>query len=297
MYFSFGGLVLLAPLGYVLMYGKLGFPVMGARGSGIATAVVLWAEMLGFAIYVLKHRNYRDLNLRGRFAKPDFRKIGPLLHIGLPMAVTLLMEAGLFVAVALLIGRLGETVTAGHHVALNVASVAFMIPLGLSMAITVRVGNAAGRRDVAGVRYAGLSGIALVLVTQFISSGVMLAFPEAIARLYTSDVAVIAMASQLLVLAGFFQFSDGIQVASNGALRGLKDTRVPMGITLFAYWVVGMPVGWWLAFHRDMGARGMWMGLIAGLSMAAILLFARFWRSSVKGNWRNDPDVPMPFHT
>jgi len=174
-----------------------------------------------------------------------------------------------------------------------------MIPLGLAMAITVRVGNAAGRRDVAGVRYAGLSGIALVLVTQFVSSGVMLAFPESIARLYTSDAGVIAMASQLLVLAGFFQFSDGIQVASNGALRGLKDTRVPMGITLFAYWVVGMPVGWWLAFHRDMGARGMWMGLIAGLSMAAILLFARFWRSSAKGAWQNDPDTaaPMPFHT
>ena len=299
MYFSFGGLVVLAPLGYVLMYGKLGFPVMGARGSGIATAIVLWLEMLGFAIYVLKHRNYRDLNLRGRMARPDRRQIAQLLHIGLPMAVTLLMEAGLFVAVALLIGRLGETVTASHHVALNVASVAFMIPLGLSMAITVRVGNAAGRRDVAGVRYAGLSGIALVLVTQFVSSGIMLLFPAAIASLYTHDAAVIATASQLLILAGFFQFSDGIQVASNGALRGLKDTRVPMAITLFAYWIVGMPIGWWLAFGHGLGARGMWMGLIAGLSMAAILLFARFLRSSAKGRWRDDPDTakPMPFHT
>ncbi|URL58248.1 MATE family efflux transporter [Luteibacter flocculans] len=299
MYFSFGGLLVLAPLGYVLMYGKLGLPVLGARGSGIATAIVLWLEMLGFAIYVLKHRNYRDLHLRQRMAVPNTKQIGQLLHIGVPMAVTLLMEAGLFVAVALLIGRLGETVTASHHVALNVASVAFMIPLGLSMAITVRVGNAAGRRDVAGVRYAGMSGITLVLVTQFVSSGVMLLFPEAIARLYTNDAAVIATASQLMILAGFFQFSDGIQVASNGALRGLKDTRVPMGITLFAYWGVGMPVGWWLAFHHDLGARGMWMGLIAGLSMAAILLFARFWRSSAKGNWRNDPETaaPLPFHT
>jgi MATE family multidrug resistance protein len=215
------------------------------------------------------------------------------------MAVTLLMEAGLFVAVALLIGRLGETVTAGHHVALNVASVAFMIPLGLSMAITVRVGNAAGRRDAMGVRYAGMSGITLVLVTQFISSGIMLSLPGPIARLYTSDAAVIAMASQLLILAGFFQFSDGIQVASNGALRGLKDTRVPMGITLFAYWGVGMPIGWWLAFPQGLGARGMWMGLIAGLSMAAILLFARFWRSSASGRWRDDPDnaTPVPIHT
>jgi MATE family multidrug resistance protein len=290
MYFSFGGLLVLAPLGYVLMYGKLGFPVMGARGSGIATAIVLWLEMLGFATYVLKHRNYRDLGLRQRMARPDLRKIRELLGIGVPMAVTLLMEAGLFVAVALLIGRLGETVTAAHHVALNVASVAFMIPLGLSMAITVRVGNAAGRNDPLAVRYAGMSGITLVLVTQFISSGTMLLLPGAIARLYTGDAAVIAMASQLLILAGFFQFSDGIQVASNGALRGLKDTRVPMAITLFAYWGVGMPIGWWLAFPHELGARGMWMGLIAGLSMAAILLFARFWRSSA-------PARSMPFHT
>jgi multidrug resistance protein, MATE family len=299
MYFSFGGLLVLAPLGYVLMYGKLGFPPMGARGSGIATAIVLWLEMIGFGIYVFRHRNYRDLNLRGRMARPDRRQIGQLLHIGVPMAVTLLMEAGLFVAVALMIGRLGETVTASHHVALNVASVAFMIPLGLSMAITVRVGNAAGRRDALGVRYAGLSGIALVLVTQFVSSGIMLLLPGPIARLYTGDPAVIATASQLLILAGFFQFSDGIQVASNGALRGLKDTRVPMGITLFAYWGVGMPIGWWLAFPHQLGARGMWMGLIAGLSMAAVLLFARFWRSSASGRWRDDPDntAPLPFHT
>ena len=298
MYFSFGGLLVLAPLGYVLMYGKLGFPVMGARGSGIATAIVLWLEMIGFGIYVLKHRNYRDLNLRQRMARPDMKQITQLLHVGVPMAVTLLMEAGLFVAVALLIGRLGETVTASHHVALNVASVAFMIPLGLSMAITVRVGNAVGRRDALGVRYAGLSGISLVLVTQFLSSGGMLLFATAIASLYTNDPAVIAMASQLLILAGFFQFSDGIQVASNGALRGLKDTRVPMGITLFAYWFVGMPVGWYLAFPRELGARGMWMGLIAGLSVAAILLFARFWRSSARGLWPDDADTTsVPFHT
>jgi MATE family multidrug resistance protein len=247
---------------------------------------------------VFNHRNYRDLNLRQRMARPDAKKIGQLLNIGLPMAVTLLMEAGMFVAVALMIGRLGETVTASHHVALNVASVAFMVPLGLSMAITVRVGNAAGRRDIKGVRYAGMSGIALVLVTQFVSSGTMLLLPGPIASLYTNDPAVVAMASQLLILAGFFQFSDGIQVASNGALRGLKDTRVPMGITMFAYWGVGVPVGWWLAFPRDLGARGMWMGLIAGLSMAAVLLFLRFWRSSATGRWPEDAGTgPLPIHT
>jgi MATE family multidrug resistance protein len=280
MYFSFGGLLLLVPLGYVFMFGRLGLPPQGARGCGIATATALWVEMLGFAAYVLCHRNYRGLNLLERFEWPDWRRIGHLLHIGLPMAVTLLAEAGLFVGAALLIGTLGEDVVASHQVALNVASLFFMIPLGLAMAITVRVGNAVGRGDPAGVRYAGFCGIGLTLVTQLVSAGLMLALPHFIASLYTHDAKVIALAAQLLVLAGLFQFSDGIQVVSNGALRGLKDTRVPMAITLFAYWGVGMPLGWWLAFRHGLGARGMWMGLIAGLSVAAVLLLARFWRSS-----------------
>jgi MATE family multidrug resistance protein len=128
------------------------------------------------------------------------------------------------------------------------------------------------------VRYAGFCGIGLTLATQLVSAGLMLGLPHFIASLYTHDARVITLAAQLLVLAGLFQFSDGIQVVSNGALRGLKDTRVPMAITLFAYWGVGMPTGWWLAFHHGLGARGMWMGLIAGLSMAALLLSWRFWK-------------------
>jgi MATE family multidrug resistance protein len=150
----------------------------------------------------------------------------------------------------------------------------------------VRVGNAVGRGDARAVRYAGFCGIALTLVTQTLSAGLMLGLPHVIAALYTPDTRVIVLASQLLVLAGWFQFSDGIQVASNGALRGLKDTRVPMAITLFAYWGAGMPVGWWLAFHQGFGARGMWMGLIAGLSVAALLLFVRFWRSAWRQRWQ-----------
>ncbi|EIM02890.1 MATE family efflux transporter [Rhodanobacter sp. 115] len=280
MYFSLGGLVLLVPLGYVFMFGKLGLPPQGARGCGIATATVLWLEMLGFATYVLRHSDYHGLGLLDGFEWPKWERIGHLLHIGLPMAVTLLAEASLFVGAALLMGTLGEDVAASHQVALNVASLFFMIPLGLAMAITVRVGNAVGRGDPAGVRYAGFCGIGLTLVTQLVSAGVMLSVPHFIASLYTHDPRVIGLAAQLLVLAGLFQLSDGIQVVSNGALRGLKDTRVPMAITLFAYWVVGMPTGWWLAFHHGLGARGMWMGLIAGLSVAAVLLFVRFWRSS-----------------
>ncbi len=286
MYFSLGGLLLLVPLGYVLMFGRLGIPPQGAHGCGVATAIVLWLEMLAFGIYVTRHPNYRGLGLFDHFEWPRLRRIVALVHIGLPMAVTLLAEAGLFVATALIISTLGEEVIASHQVAINIASLFFMIPLGLAMAITVRVGNAVGRGDERGVRYAGFCGIGLTLVTQLFSAGLMLGLPHFIATLYTHDPQVIALASQLIMLAGLFQFSDGIQVASNGALRGLKDTRVPMAITLFAYWVIGMPVGWWLAFHRGMGARGMWMGLIAGLSVAAVMLFVRFWRSAWKQRWR-----------
>ena len=286
MFFALAGLCVLAPLGYVLMFGKFGLEPQGARGCGIATALVLWMEMLGFALYIARHRNYRGLNLGERFDLPNPRRIRELLSIGLPMAVTLLAEGGLFVAVALALGTLGETVVASHQVALNIASVFFMIPLGLAMAITVRVGNAVGRGDAEGVRYAGFCGIGLTLLTQVVSAGLMLGLPHVIASLYTRDTAVIALATQLIVLAGVFQFSDGIQVASNGALRGLKDTRAPMAMTLFAYWVIGMPFGWWLAFRQGLGARGMWMGLVAGLSVAAVLLFIRFWRSSKTERWR-----------
>ncbi|MDE2306803.1 MAG: MATE family efflux transporter [Xanthomonadaceae bacterium] len=286
MYFSLGGLVLLVPLGYVLMFGKLGIPPQGAHGCGVATAIVLWLEMLAFGTYVILRRHYRGLGLFDHFEWPDLRRIGALVHIGLPMAVTLLAEAGLFVAAALIISTLGEDAIASHQVAINIASLFFMIPLGLAMAITVRVGNAVGRGDERGVRYAGFCGIGLTLATQLFSAVLMLGLPHFIAALYTRDPRVIALAAQLIMLAGLFQFSDGIQVAANGALRGLKDTRVPMAITLFAYWVIGMPVGWWLAFHHGMGARGMWIGLIAGLSVAAVMLFVRFWRNAWKQRWR-----------
>jgi MATE family multidrug resistance protein len=150
----------------------------------------------------------------------------------------------------------------------------------------VRVGNAAGRGDAQAVRYAGFTGIALTLVTQAVSATLMLAIPHAIAHIYSGDPRVIALAAQLLVLAGIFQFSDGIQVVANGALRGLKDTRMPMLVTAVAYWVVGMPTGAWLAFGAGYGVRGMWVGLIAGLTAAAVLLAARWIMQTRDDRWR-----------
>ena len=277
MYFSMLGLVLLGPLGYVLMYGALGIPRLGAFGCGLATAIVLWLQCAAFALYVGRRSRYRDLHLLARFDRPHWRTLGELLNIGLPIAVTLLMEAGLFVAVALFIGKLGTDTIASHQIAINIASVVFMIPLGIALATTVRVGYARGRGDGQGVRQAAAVGMLLTLGMQIISAGLLFSLPERIASMYTSDAAVITLAAQLLTLAAIFQLSDGVQVASNGALRGLKDTRLPMLISGVAYWGIGMPVGYWLAFSRNLGAAGMWMGLIAGLSVAAVLLTTRFW--------------------
>jgi MATE family multidrug resistance protein len=278
MYFGFLGLVALAPVGYVLMYGAFGLPARGAQGSGMATAIVLWLQLAAFAVYIAARRHYRSLAPFARFDWPHPQTIFALLRLGVPMGVALLMEAGLFVAAALLIGSLGTTIVASHQVAINVASVAFMLPLGVAMATTVRVGRAVGAGDADGVRYAGFVGIAASLLTQTLSCALMAFFPGAIAALYTHDPEVVALAAQLLLLAAIFQFSDGIQVTANGALRGLKDTTVPMVITVLAYWGIGMPLAYWLGFGLGMGARGIWIGLIAGLTGAALLLFVRFFR-------------------
>ena len=278
MYFSLMALLVLGPIAYVLLYGGYGLPAFGATGIGAATAIVLWLETIGFALYMLLHRDFADLHLVARFERPNWHAIGELLRIGVPMGVTVLMEAGLFIATTLTIGTLGADTVASHQVALNVASLFFMIPLGIAMATTVRVGHAVGRDDPVGVRNAGCAGIGLTFATQTVSGAIMLLLPATIAAMYSNDATVIALAAQLMVLAALFQFPDGIQVAANGALRGLKDTRIPMFITTFAYWGVGMPVGWWLAFPHGMGARGMWVGLIAGLGVAAVLLSWRFWK-------------------
>lgn len=286
LWFSLFGVVLLAPLGYVLMYGRLGFPPLGVRGLGIAYAITLWLQAAALLFYLAWHRNYRDLELFGRFEAPRRQPIAALLGIGLPMGFAVIMEGGLFVATALLIGSIGGDAVAAHQVAINVASVAFMLPLGIAMAITVRVGQAVGREDIPGVRVAGFVGIGLVLFTQTISATVLALAAEPIAAVYTRDAAVIATAVNLLFFAAVFQFSDGIQAASNGALRGLKDTQIPAVITVVSYWLIGMPVGGWLAFRQGMGAPGLWLGLIAGLSAAAIALLTRFILLARAASWK-----------
>jgi MATE family multidrug resistance protein len=272
---GFGGLVLLVPVGLAL----------GAEGLGLASALVMWLQAITMALYLALTPRFRALHLFARLDPPRWAPIRGLLATGLPIGFTWMMEGGLFIATALLIARLGEVPAAAHQIAINVASLCFMVPMGLAEATTVRVGHAVGRGDGGALRRAAFAGYALVLLTQAVSGLVLLLANGPIAAVYTSDAAVASLAASLLLLAAAFQFPDGVQVLSAGALRGLKDTRVPMLLAAFAYWGIGMPAGAVLGLGlgglvEPMGPRGMWMGLIAGLVVAAVLLSTRFLRSS-----------------
>jgi len=276
MYIGLLGIAFNVPLNYVLMFGKLGFAPLGAVGCGWATAIVFWLQLLALGAYVARRREFAPFALFERFTRPGRVEIAGLLRVGVPIGMMIFFEGSLFVSAALLIGTLGALPIAAHQVAINFASMAFMVPLGLAGAITVRVGNAIGRGDPQGARRAGLVGIGIAGVFGLFSAAVMLSIPEAIARLYTTDREVIEMAAGLLLFAAVFQVSDGLQAASAGALRGLKDTRVPMLYSILSYWAVGLSLGWWLAFPGGRGAAGMWIGLVCGLSVAAVLLGTRF---------------------
>jgi len=280
MVLGFGGLLVLAPLGYVLTNGVGGVPELGARGLGIASAVTMWLQALAFALYLWRSKRFASLQLFARFEPPRPAEIARLLRVGLPIGVTVLMEGSLFIVTALLIARLGAVPAAAHQIAINVAQLCFMIPMGLAEATTVRVGHAVGSRNLVGVRNAVRAGYVIVLGTQALSALALVLGHDAIVSVYTRDAAVAALASVLLLYAATFQFPDGIQVMSAGALRGLKDTQVPMWLAAFSYWGIGMPVGAGLGLWLGGGPQGMWTGLIIGLTVAACLLSWRLARST-----------------
>lgn len=281
------GLVLLLPLGWALMDGWGGLPALGAGGLGLATAMVLWAQVVTMATTLARSRRCTDLRLFERFDTPDPQAIGRLLRLGVPMGIAIFMEGSLFVATALLIATLGTVPIAAHQVAILAASVAFMVPLGVAMGTTVRVGQAKGANDAAGVRRAAKAGWIIGVATQT-ASALLLALGGAwVAALISDDPAVIALAGSLMLFAALFQYTDGLQAISAGALRGLKDTRLPAWITVLSYWGLGLPTGIVLggigadggarlAFGLGWGPTGYWIGLIVGLSVAAVLLTWRF---------------------
>ncbi len=262
---------------YVLMFGHLGLPRLGAIGAAWSTVIVIWLNLALVMFYVFRTGRLR---LSRRF---DLKAQLELVKIGLPIAGATLLETGLFSAVALLMGRISTLAVAAHQVALNFAALTFMVPLGLSMAVTVRVGHAVGAERLPEARSRGFAGIGVTGLVMVFAAAAIWVFAGDIAQLYSSDAGVVDLARQLLMVAALFQVSDGIQVGALGALRGLHDTFLPMLNTLVAYWLVGLPCAYWLAFRTPLGAVGLWMGLTLGLSVAAALLVLRFRRISNHG--------------
>lgn len=260
---------------WVLMYGKFGFPALGAVGTGYASAIVQWAMLIVLAAYMHRAGRFRRFRLFAHFEWPRWPAQRELLRLGTPIAVAIFLEGTLFSAVGLLMATLGTTTVAGHQIAVNWASLMFMVPLGVAGGITVRVGQALGRNDPQQARFSGLTGIVLCVGIMGLSALCMMAFRHGIVGLYTDDSAVTDMALGLLGVAAAFQVFDGLQVAAAGVLRGYKDTRIPMLITLLAYWGVGFPVAWIGGIVLGHGPIMIWVGLIAGLLVAGILLLAR----------------------
>jgi MATE family multidrug resistance protein len=275
MLIQLAGLVFNALLNYILMFGKLGMPAMGAVGAGWATAIVMWLNLIFLLLYIATHRRFQTI-WQSKAEPGNWSRIFEVIRLGLPIAVALTAEVSLFAAVSLLMGKIGVLEVAAHQVAINFASIAFMIPLGIGAATTIRVGHAMGEGRQELARFRGLTGISLAIACTMLTASVMLLLPETIVAIYTDDAEVRTLAISLLFMAAIFQLSDGIQIAANGALRGMKDTFHPMLITLVVYWLFGLPLSWYLGFTRGFGPQGLWMGLVASLTLAAVWLVWRF---------------------
>lgn len=277
MYIAGIGLMVNIPANYVLMFGKLGFPQLGAIGTGYASAIVFTVMFIAMLWFTVDFEAYKRFDIFGKFRLPEKKYLGELLRIGIPIGVSSTMEVSMFAIVSLLVSTISTVAIAGHQVAINFASMAFMIPFGLSVAISARVGQSIGRKRPKEARFRGFVGVGVASCIMTLSALFIYLFPEAISSIYTDDKAVTEVAVQLLLMAAIFQLSDGLQVSGFGALRGLKDTKIPMYVNLVAYWLIGIPVAYYLGFIADFGAQGLWMGLIAGLTVAGILHNLRFY--------------------
>jgi MATE family multidrug resistance protein len=270
------------PLNYILIYGKLGLPAMGGIGCGWATAISNVVAAAGLLVYLNRSRVYRQFHLVRDFARPDWATIVYILNLGVPIGVTIFVEASMFSVIALFLAPLGPVVVAGHQIALNVVSLLFMAPLSLGLALTLRISflMGAGAPDTA--RLIAKSTLLLAFVLALVFALLLLALPDQIAGLYTNDSAVQSVTTHLLLFAALFQLADVTQVTCISALRGYKDTRIPLVIMLLSFWGVGLPLGWVLTFTdwlgSAMGAAGFWVGLSVGLLCAGVMLGIRLFR-------------------
>jgi MATE family multidrug resistance protein len=261
---------------WVLMYGKLGFPQLGAIGTGYASAITQWVMFFVLLFYMRGAPVFRRLEIFRHFEWPNRKVIAQLALLGAPIAVSIFMEGSLFSAVGLLMATLGTVTVAAHQIAVNWSAMMFMVPLGLAGGITVRVGQALGAGQAEQARFRGVVGMVTAVAFMAFSSLIMVIFHDPIVALYTRESDVAALAVSLLFVAVAFQLFDGQQVAAAGVLRGYKDTRIPMFITVLAYWGLGFPTAWGIGIVLDGGPLWVWVGLISGLFTAGVLLTWRF---------------------
>lgn len=267
-------------LNYVLMFGKFGAPALGAVGCGAASAITMWLVALALATYMFFSAHYRPLKIFSRVAPLRMSILKEVTRLGVPIAITITAEIGLFAAVSILMGTRGTEITAAHQIAINFAATLFMVPLAMSSATTVRVGQFIGTGEMHGARTSGAVGIGLCAFFMSLSALFLLVFRDVVVDLYTDDVAVKGIAISLLLMAAIFQVADGVQIGAAGALRGYKDTRVPMAVNMFAYWVLAFPLAFLAAITFKAPPNYVWGGFVAGLGTAAILLTWRYSRLS-----------------
>ncbi len=260
--------------------GAIGWRGMGVVGSGIATTLARSFMALALAAAILWYNRQNRYGLGGTALRPEWSSVRRLLQLGVPAGATILVEITIFAVVTFLIASLGAVPLAGHEVALNCVSFTFMLPLGLSAAASVRVGQEIGRGELRRARAAGWIALALAAAVMLLTAALYLAVPRGLARLFTPDPAVVAAAVPLFGVAAIFQVCDGLQVTAMGALRGAGDTISGLVIHSCTYWLIGLPVGIFLAFHRGLGARGLWLGLSVALVLAGFLLLWRWNRVS-----------------
>ena len=262
-----------AVLGWVFIFGKLGSPAMGAVGAGLAATFGRWGMALGLLAIAWRELRPRLVPLRRESIA--LAPLGRMLRIGVPIGIQIQLEIGVFAVIALLMGRLGTVPMAAHQVAINIASLTFMVPLGVGGAASVLVGHAVGAGDAPRARRSAVAALGAGGAFMLLSGVGLFAVPGLLARVYSSDLGVVALALQLIPIAGVFQVFDGLQVVSVGVLRGVGDTRAPMVVNVLGFWLIGLPVSLWLGFGVGAGAVGLWWGLVAGLAAVAAFLVLR----------------------
>ena len=278
---AFTGMLLNIPLDLIFVYGWFGLPQLGGMGCGVATSIVSLIMMIVLFVYIALSKNYKKTTPFKSFTLPSIKTTKEVFKLGLPIGIGIFIELSMFSGAAIILSVLGEVVVASHTVAINIASLFFMVPLAIGLAAATRVGNLIGEKNPHQAKIASHSTIFLCIIGALMNVLIILIFGSNIVSLYTTELPVFELALSLIIFAAIFQIPDGIQMGALGSLRGYKDTFIPMILLLISYWIFAMPIGFYLTnygFESPLGAKGMWYGMIIGLSIFSILsIFRLSW--------------------